>query len=114
VRSRPEPLLAFVFPVELVAEGDDRRIAQPADLEELAGLLLDALGRARYHDRALDRGQGAIGVLAEILVARRVEQVEGEPPCSKLITAEETKMQRSRSTAIQYEHTRRRSSRSRR
>src|ERR1700737_4489648 len=30
---------------------------------------------ARHHDR----GQGAGGVLAEILVARRVEEVEGEP-----------------------------------
>ena len=30
--------------VELVDKGDDRHIAQPADLEELAGLLLDALG----------------------------------------------------------------------
>jgi hypothetical protein len=43
--------------------------------------------------------------------ARRVEQVEGEPPCSKLITAEETELPRSRSTAIQSERTRRRSPR---
>src|SRR5205807_6891212 len=28
--------------VELVDKGDDRHIAQPADLEEFAGLLLDA------------------------------------------------------------------------
>src|SRR5207302_9889055 len=42
------------------------------------------------------------------LVARRVEQVEGEPPCSKLIAADETEMPRSRSTAIQSERTRRR------
>jgi hypothetical protein len=33
---------------------------------------------------------------AEILVARRVEEVEGEPRCSKLINAEETEMPRSR------------------
>ena len=45
---------------------------------------------------------------AEILVAWRVEEVEGEPRCSKLITAEETEMPRSRSTAIQSERTRRR------
>src|SRR3984893_5938954 len=31
------------------------------------------------HHRAVDRGQGAVGVLVEILVARRVEEVEGEP-----------------------------------
>ena len=41
-------------------------------------------------------------------MARRVEQVEGEPPCSKLIAADETEMPRSRSTAIQSERTRRR------
>jgi hypothetical protein len=28
--------------VELVDKGDDRHVVQPADLEELAGLLLDA------------------------------------------------------------------------
>ena len=33
--------------VELVDEGDDRHVAQPADLEQLAGLLLDALARRR-------------------------------------------------------------------
>jgi hypothetical protein len=50
-----------------------------------------------------------VGVLAEILVARRVEE-EGEA-CSKLITAEETEMPRARSTAIQSERTRRRAPR---
>ena len=32
-----------------------------------------------HHDRAVDRGQRAVGVLAEILVAGGVEQVEDEP-----------------------------------
>jgi hypothetical protein len=36
-------------------------------------------GGVEHHHRTVDRGQGAVGVLAEILVARRVEQVEGEP-----------------------------------
>ena len=45
---------------------------------------------------------------AEILVARRVEQVEGEPLMLELIPAEDTEMPRSRSTAIQSERTRRR------
>ena len=36
-------------------------------------------GGVERHHRAVDRGQGAVGVLAEILVARRVEQVEREP-----------------------------------
>jgi hypothetical protein len=33
---------------------------------------------------------------AEIPVARRVEQVDGEPSCSKLITAEDAEMPRLR------------------
>jgi hypothetical protein len=68
------------FAIELVGKGDDRHVAQPADLKELAGLLLDALGGVEHHRRPVDRGQGAVGVLAEILVARHVKQVEGEPP----------------------------------
>jgi hypothetical protein len=117
----------FVYTRQVAGgKGDNRHVAQAAVLEELAGLLLDApsapLGRRRVapsptlpRERGRegwgDRGQGAIGVLAEILVARSVEQVEGQPLCSKLITAEETEMLRSRSTAIQSERTRRRSPR---
>jgi hypothetical protein len=36
-------------------------------------------GGVEHHYGTVDRGQRAVGVLAEILVARRVEQVEGEP-----------------------------------
>jgi hypothetical protein len=43
---------------------------------------------------------------AEILVARRVEQVEGEPLVLQAHHREETEMPRSRSTAIQSERTR--------
>src|SRR6266478_9528418 len=35
-------------------------------------------GGVEHHHRAVDRGQGAAGVLAEILVARCVQEVEGE------------------------------------
>ena len=62
--------------VHLVDEGDDRHVAQAADLEQLAGARLDALGGVDHHHRRIDRGQGAVGVLAEILVARRVEKIE--------------------------------------
>jgi len=47
----------------LVDEGDDRYVAQPADLEEFAGLLLDARGGVEHRYSTVDRGQGAIGVL---------------------------------------------------
>ena len=62
--------------VHLVDEGDDRDVAQAADLEQLAGARLDALGGVDHHDGGIDRGQRAVGVLGEILVAGRVEQVE--------------------------------------
>jgi hypothetical protein len=48
---------------------------------------------------------------AEILMARRVEQVEGEPLVLEAHPAEETEMPCSRSTAIQSERARRRSPR---
>ena len=44
------------------------------DLEQLAGLRLDALGGVDDHHRAVDRVERAVGVFAEVLVARRVEQ----------------------------------------
>ena len=62
--------------VHLVDEGDDRNVAQPADLEQLAGARLDALGGVDHHHRGIDRRQRAIGVFGKVLVARRVEQVE--------------------------------------
>ena len=67
------------LPVHLVDEGDDRDVAQAADLEQLLGLRLDALGRVEHHDGGIDRGQGPVGVLREILVARRIQQVEDQP-----------------------------------
>ena len=62
--------------VHLVDEGDDRNVAQPADLEELAGARLDALGGVDDHDGGVHGGQRPVGILGEVLVARRVEQVE--------------------------------------
>ena len=62
--------------VHLVDEGDDRHVTQAADLEQLAGARLDALGGVDHHHRRIDGGQGAVGVLGEVLVTRRVEQVE--------------------------------------
>ena len=65
--------------VHLVDEGDDRRRAQPADVEQLDRLRLDALGGVDDHDRGVDGGQHPVGVLREILVAGRVEQVDRVP-----------------------------------
>src|SRR5688572_11023585 len=65
--------------IELVDEGEHRQPAQLADLEQLAGLRLDALRGVDHHDDAVDGKQRAIGVFAEVLVAGRVEQREVVP-----------------------------------
>ncbi len=62
--------------VHLVDECDDRDVAQAANLEQLAGARLDALGGVDHHHRGIHCCQRAVGVLGEVLVARRVEQVE--------------------------------------
>ena len=69
------------------------------------------LPRERGREACGDRGQGAIGVLAEIpvaviLVARRVEQVEGEP---RMLEVHHRRGERDDALdAIQSERTRRR------
>ena len=50
------------FHVQLVDEGHDRQVAQPADLQQLSSLGLDALGRIDHHHRRIDRGQRPVGV----------------------------------------------------
>ena len=62
--------------VELIDEGDDRDVAQPADFEQFSRARLYALGGVDDHDGGVDRRQRAIGVFRKVLVARRVQQVE--------------------------------------
>ncbi len=66
------------FAVHLVDEGDDRNVAQPAHLEQLAGPRLDAFGGIDHHHGGIDRRQRAIGIFGKILVAGRVQQVEDQ------------------------------------
>jgi hypothetical protein len=56
--------------VELVDEGDDRRVAHAADVEQLDRLRFNALGGVDHHHRRIDGGQDAVGVLGKILVAQ--------------------------------------------
>ena len=72
------------FAVELVDERDDRRVAQPAHFHQLDRALLDALRAVDDHQRRVDRRQRAVGVLGEVLVARRVEQVHDAPVVGEL------------------------------
>ena len=100
--------------VDLVDEGDDRNVAEPADLEELSRLGLDAFRGVDDHDGGIDRCQRAVGVLGKILVAGCVEQVEyAARRARSACTVEDTEMPRSRSIAIQSERVRRRSPRAR-
>jgi hypothetical protein len=61
--------------VELVHEGEDRHAAPGTDLEELARLVFHALAGVDHHDDGVHGGEHAVGVLGEVLVAGRVEQV---------------------------------------
>jgi hypothetical protein len=56
-----------------------------------------------HHDGGIDRGQRAVGVLREVLVARRVEEVEDPVAYSKVMTEVTTEMPRSFSMPIQSE-----------
>ena len=66
------------FAVHLVAKGQDRQVTQPADLKQLLRLAFHALGPVNHHDRGVDGGEGAIGVLGEIRVTGGVDQIEAE------------------------------------
>ncbi len=65
--------------IELVDEGHDGRVAHAADLHQLDGSLFDTLRAVDDHERAVHRGQRAVGVFGEVLVAGRVEQVDDLP-----------------------------------
>ena len=65
--------------IDLVGEGDDRNVAQPAHFEQFQRLALDALGDVDHHDRRIDRRQCPVGILREVGVAGGIEQVEGQP-----------------------------------
>ena len=62
--------------VELVHEGEDGDVPERADLEQLLRLRLDALGAIDDHDDGIDGHERAVGVFGEVLMARRVEDVD--------------------------------------
>ena len=53
-------------------------------LKELACLRFDALGGIDDHDRGVSRHQRAVGVLGEILVAGRVQEIDAAAAVFKL------------------------------
>ena len=64
--------------VELVDEGEGREPSAAADLEQLERLLLHPTRCVEQHHRGVRGGERAVGVLAEVLVAGGVEQVQHE------------------------------------
>ena len=64
------------FAIHLVDEGNDRNIAHAANFEELERARFDTLGGIDDHDRAVDGGQRAVGIVGEVLVAGRIKQIE--------------------------------------
>ena len=66
----------FARAVHLVDEGENRDVSQAADLEQLDGLCLDALGRVDEHYGAVRRDEHAVGILREILMAGGIEDVD--------------------------------------
>ena len=72
------------LPVHLVHEGKDGNVAHGADLEQLPGLRLHALGAVDDHDGGVGGHEGAVGVLGEVLVAGGVQDVDAEAVVLKL------------------------------
>ena len=62
--------------VHLVDERQDRDAAFAADGKELFRLGLDTFGAIEHHDGTIHRHERAVRVFAEILVARRVEEID--------------------------------------
>jgi hypothetical protein len=69
-----ERLLALA--VQLVDEGDDGRIARPADFQQRMVCASTPFTESITIKRRVHRRQHAVGVFREVLVARRVEQVD--------------------------------------
>ena len=69
--------------IHFVDKCQDGNTADCADLEQFARLLLNALGGVYHHHRAVGRSKSAIGILAEVAVARRVQQVDDQAAVAK-------------------------------
>jgi hypothetical protein len=70
--------------VPLVDDRDDGEVALLADLEQLHGLRLKALGRIHEHHGAVHGGENPVGVLGEVRVAGGVQQVDHGVPVGEL------------------------------
>ena len=71
-------------PVHLVDKGENRDFPHHADLEQLSGLRLHALGGVDHHDRRVRRHQRPVGILGEILMSRRIQNIDAVSVIFKL------------------------------
>ena len=66
----------FAVTIDFVNKSKDRNMALPADLKQLACLLLDAFGGIDQHHGAIGRHQGSVCIFAEILVTGCIENID--------------------------------------
>ena len=71
-------------PVHFIDKGKDRDLSHHADLEQLSGLRLHALGGVDHHDRGIRRHQRPVGILGKVLMARRIQDVDAVSVIFKL------------------------------
>ena len=70
--------------VHLIDKCKNRNMAAGTDLEKLSRLGLHTLGTVDDHDRRVCRHERSIGVLGEILMAGRVQDINAEPAVIEL------------------------------
>ena len=58
--------------IQLIDEGEDRRIAQATNIHQLDGALFHALGAVDYHECRVHGCQHTIGVFRKVFVSGRV------------------------------------------
>ena len=72
------------LPIQLVNEGNNRGIAQPAHFHQLDGACLHTLGTVNDHQRGIDSGQSTVGIFREVLMTRSIQQVNHVIPIGEL------------------------------
>ena len=70
--------------VALIHEREDRYTATAADFKQFARLRLDTLTCINHHDRGINGREHAVGVLTEVIVARRIKKVDAKVVVVKL------------------------------
>ncbi len=71
-------------PVHLIDKGKNRDMAHHAHLKKFARLCLHTLGSVYDHHRRIRRHQRPVGILREVLMPRRIQNIDTEPVIRKL------------------------------